>query len=61
MIQNVLKSEFRDRTTLVIAHRMQTILEMDKILVLDNGQVKMFGTPDELMKLEEFKAKLIDL
>jgi ABC-type multidrug transport system fused ATPase/permease subunit len=58
MIQSVLKNEFRDRTTLVIAHRIETILEMDKILVLDNGNIQMYGTPSELLNDEDFKQRL---
>jgi ABC-type multidrug transport system fused ATPase/permease subunit len=59
MIQKAIKLEFKDRTTLVIAHRIDTIMDMDKILYLDRGEVHMFGSPAELLQNEEFKAKII--
>ena len=39
----------RGRTSIVIAHRLTTILKSDKIVVLENGQVKQVGTPKELV------------
>merc|ERR1712039_947310 len=37
-------------TMLTVAHRLGTILDYDKILVLSSGQVVEFGTPDQLLK-----------
>ena len=39
------------RTSILIAHRLQTIQEADRILVLKNGAVKELGTHDELIAL----------
>ena len=46
---------------LVVAHRLQTIIESDRVLVLDHGKVAEFDTPSELRKhpKSHFK-KLID-
>jgi ATP-binding cassette, subfamily B, multidrug efflux pump len=52
LIQKALQQIMRDRTSILIAHRLQTIAEADKILVLKHGEVKEFGTHDELMHLK---------
>ena len=48
-IQAALHEIMKDRTSILIAHRLQTIQEADRILVLKNGKVKELGTHDELM------------
>ena len=40
---------FRDVTIITIAHRVQTILDSDQVIVLDDGVVSETGTPDELL------------
>ncbi|KAL6946779.1 hypothetical protein ACO0QE_001628 [Hanseniaspora vineae] len=52
-IQNKIVQEFGDSTILCIAHRLKTILNYDRILVLDQGEVKEFDTPLNLFKQEE--------
>ena len=41
-----------DRTSILIAHRLQTIKEADKILVLHHGVVREYGSHDELLELK---------
>ncbi|KAF5008190.1 hypothetical protein FDECE_5523 [Fusarium decemcellulare] len=48
LIQRSIREWFTDRTLIVIAHRLSTVADFDRILVLDNGQVVEFGTPREL-------------
>ncbi len=48
----------KDKTTLVIAHRISTLLNMDRILVFDKGQLVGDGTHDELLKQDGLYTKL---
>lgn len=49
VIQTALSRLIKDKTVLVIAHRMRTVAGADKIVVLSNGVVAEQGSPDELM------------
>lgn len=44
---------FRDSTVLTIAHRLNTIINSDKIIVMDQGNVIEMGSPEELLKIEK--------
>lgn len=49
-IQNALSALIRNKTVIIIAHRMRTIANADHIVVLKDGTVKEDGTPDELIQ-----------
>lgn len=51
-IQEVIDQEFSDTTMFIIAHRVQTVLNCDKIMVLDAGEVKEFGSIPELFEID---------
>ena len=51
LLQTTLRSNmFRDRTIITIAHRINTILDSDRIVVLDHGTVAEFDTPSALTR-----------
>jgi ATP-binding cassette, subfamily C (CFTR/MRP), member 4 len=49
-IQQVLRQKFTDTTVITIAHRLNTIADYDKIIVMDKGSVAEEGAPLELIK-----------
>ncbi|KAJ2811322.1 ATP-binding cassette glutathione S-conjugate transporter ycf1 [Coemansia furcata] len=49
IMQSVIRQEFKDCTVLTIAHRLNTILDSDRVLVMDQGRVAEFGTPGNLL------------
>ncbi|KAK4879943.1 hypothetical protein RN001_008089 [Aquatica leii] len=50
IIQNIIKKKFCDCTIITIAHKLNTVLDSDKVLVMDSGKVVQFGPPAELLK-----------
>lgn len=54
-----MKSIFKNRTIITIAHRINTILDSDRIVVLDKGTVAEFDTPAALMQTESLFYKLV--
>ena len=50
LIQATIRKEFADCTVLTIAHRLNTIMDSSKIMVLDAGRVIEFDTPENLLR-----------
>ena len=61
LIQSALSRLIKDKTVMVIAHRMRTVAGADKIVVLSDGKVVETGTPDELMKKDGIFAHMLKL
>ena len=61
MLQTTLRSNmFKDRTIITIAHRINTILDSDRIVVLNNGTVAEFDTPSNLVQRKGMFYKLVE-
>lgn len=60
LVQTSLHDFFKDKTTLVIAHRLATVQKADIILVLDDGQIKEQGSHETLMKQRGIYAQLVE-
>ena len=52
-IEKSLEELSKNKTTVTIAHRLNTVEKCDKIIVFDKGRLKEQGTHDELMKLQK--------
>ncbi|MBR6940484.1 MAG: ABC transporter ATP-binding protein, partial [Clostridia bacterium] len=61
LIQEAIERLIRGRTTLMIAHRLSTLRNANKIVVVDKGEIIECGTPDELMALKGKYYKLIQI
>ncbi|RDW56946.1 hypothetical protein BP5796_13013 [Coleophoma crateriformis] len=53
LIQRSIREEFSNTSLLVIAHRLSTVADFDKILVMQNGVAAEYGTPQELIATED--------
>ena len=60
-VQSALTRLIKDKTVMVIAHRMRTVAKANKIVVLSNGCVAEQGSPEELMKKDGVFAKMVRL
>ncbi|KAJ2076177.1 Multidrug resistance-associated protein 1 [Coemansia sp. S155-1] len=58
-IQELIRKEFKGCTVLTIAHRLETIMNSDRIIVMDKGTIAEIGTPQELLEKDGMFALLL--
>lgn len=59
ILQETIRDEFRDKTIITIAHRLNTIMDSDRIIVLEQGEVAEFDTPANLLKKKDLLFYLL--
>ena len=59
LIQEVIRHKFKDSTVLTIAHRLNTIMDYDKVLILDGGRMVEFDKPEILIQNGGIFAELM--
>lgn len=58
LMQRVIRQEFKHHTIITVAHRLNTIMDADRVAVLDNGRLVEFGEPRELLERESMFREL---
>jgi ATP-binding cassette, subfamily C (CFTR/MRP), member 1 len=53
LLQKMVRERFQDCTTLTIAHRLNTVIDADKVLVMDKGKMAEFDAPQRLLENKE--------
>jgi ABC-type multidrug transport system fused ATPase/permease subunit len=59
-IQNMIRENFVSATVLTIAHRLHTIMDSDRVLVLDDGHVAEFDSPSTLISRGGIFASMVE-
>jgi ATP-binding cassette subfamily C (CFTR/MRP) protein 4 len=60
LLQEAVKKSFSNATIISVAHRLDTVIDYDLILVLGGGEVLEFGSPSELISLNGHFSRMID-
>ena len=61
LVQDAINNMMQNRTSIVIAHRLSTIRHADEIIVLQKGRIVERGNHDELIALNGFYRKLVEM
>ena len=61
MVQNAIEKLSKHRTTLVVAHRLNTIQKADLIVVMDNGKIIQTGTHKKLLSIKGKYKQLVEM
>ena len=61
LIQNALKAEMKNRVIIIVTHRVSTVRDADRIIVLSNGEIQTEGTHVELVRRNELYRRLCEM
>lgn len=61
MIRNALKKSYADTTTIIVSHRINTLAETDRIMVLENGEITAFDTHEKLLQQEGLYKRIWEI
>jgi ABC-type multidrug transport system fused ATPase/permease subunit len=61
LIQNALREEMRNRTVIVVTHRVSSVRDLDRIIVLYNGEIQDEGSHDELLERNDLYKRLCNM
>jgi subfamily B ATP-binding cassette protein MsbA len=61
LVQDAINHMMKNRTSIVIAHRLSTIRHANEIIVLQKGEIVERGNHDELMALNQYYRRLVDM
>jgi ABC-type multidrug transport system fused ATPase/permease subunit len=56
----MLRTKFSDTTLITVAHRLNTIIDFDMVIVMDSGKAVEIGSPQELLQRNGVFAELVD-
>jgi len=59
LVQQALEQIMKDRTTFIVAHRISTVRNADRIAILDEGRFTEIGSPDELVSRDNFYSRAV--
>ncbi|KAJ0603422.1 putative ABC-type xenobiotic transporter [Helianthus annuus] len=59
ILQRIIREEFSSCTVITIAHRVPTVIDSDKVMVLSFGEMVEYGEPSKLMEMDSFFSKLV--
>jgi len=60
LVQGTIRRAFADSTVITIAHRLNTIIDFDKVLVMDKGQVSQYDSPAQLLRSGGIFSELVE-
>lgn len=59
LVQEALSRIMRNRTSIVVSHRLSTVRNCDRIAILDAGRLKAIGSHDELLQTDNFYSRIV--